>query len=38
VQDIAAESQRNHSTVTMQLHRLRAALAECIRNQTAPMP
>ena len=38
VRDIAAESQRNHSTVTMQLHRLRAALAECIRNQTAPTP
>ncbi len=38
VQDIAVESQRNHSTVTMQLHRLRAALAECIRNQTAPTP
>jgi RNA polymerase sigma-70 factor (ECF subfamily) len=35
VQDIAKESQRNHSTVTMQLHRLRAALADCIRNQNA---
>jgi len=38
VQDIAAESQRNHSTVTMQLHRLRAALAECIRSQTLARP
>ncbi len=36
VQDIAKESQRNHSTVTMQLHRLRAALADCIRNHTDP--
>jgi len=32
VQDIATESKRNHSTVTMQLHRLRASLAECIRG------
>ncbi len=38
VQDIAKESGRNHSTVTMQLHRLRAALAECIRNHTDPQP
>ena len=38
VQDIAKESQRNHSTVTMQLHRLRAALAECIRNHSEPKP
>ncbi len=38
VQDIAKESQRNHSTVTMQLHRLRAALAECIRNHSEGKP
>ncbi|HVJ47407.1 MAG TPA: sigma-70 family RNA polymerase sigma factor [Luteolibacter sp.] len=38
VQDIAKESQRNHSTVTMQLHRLRAALAECIRNHEETKP
>ena len=38
IQDIARESQRNHSTVTMQLHRLRAALADCIRNHTDSQP
>jgi len=38
VQDIARESQRNHSTVTMQLHRLRAALADCIRSHTDSHP
>lgn len=38
VKDIAEETQRNHSTVTMQLHRLRAALAECIRNHEEPTP
>jgi len=38
VQDIARESQRNHSTVTMQLHRLRAALADCIRNHSDSHP
>lgn len=37
VKDIAEESRRNHSTVTMQLHRLRSALAECIRNHEEPM-
>jgi RNA polymerase sigma-70 factor (ECF subfamily) len=38
VQDIAKESQRNHSTVTMQLHRLRTSLAECIRTHSDPQP
>lgn len=38
VKDIAEETKRNHSTVTMQLHRLRAALAECIRGDNEPKP
>ncbi len=32
IRDLTKELKINHSTITMRLHRLRAALADCIRN------
>ena len=36
VQDLAQSSGRGTSTITMQLHRLRQALAACIRSRLSP--
>jgi RNA polymerase sigma-70 factor (ECF subfamily) len=38
VQEIAMELGRKYSAVTMQLHRLRQVLAECIRGKVAALP
>lgn len=38
VQDIATSCKRGSSTITMQLHRLRQALAACIRSRLSTTP